>query len=163
MGKITYDKEFVGRTIDLLDSFYSRNVNYELNATMLYNCMLGLIVTAVENANRNKLLKDKVDKGLLSVLPEDLKILKRNKIHLQSFKKEEIKSRSKIDFLKLLRNGIAHQNIEAKNENGKWIGVKIWNINRANKKNFEIELSNDEAYTLAKYIAQHYIKKSNKK
>jgi hypothetical protein len=58
-------------------------------------------------------------------------------------------------FLKKIRNGIAHQNMTAKNENEKWIGVRIWNEHYG-LVDFEIEFTIEELKEFAIFIAGEF-------
>lgn len=73
MGAIkNYPIDFPKRTLELIDSFNKREINYRLDVTLLMNCLLGLIVIAVETSKREKLMPGKVDAGLLKLLPYKL-------------------------------------------------------------------------------------------
>lgn len=159
MGAIReYKLEFPKRTIYLLDSFRKQEVDYRYDVTLLMNCLLGLIVLAVENSDREKLMPGKVDTGLLEMLPHKVKY-KRGKKGIQEVSADFLKSLDKLELLKKIRNGIAHQNILGINENGIWAGVKLWNINKSGEINFEMTLSTEQLYSLATYISKHYLKK----
>lgn len=161
MGAIReYKLEFPQRTIHLLNSFRKKNVDYKYDVTLMMNCLLGLIVVAVENSKREKLMPGKVDKGLLAVLPTSIKVLS-GKQGLRSVKSDYLQSVEKIELLKKIRNGIAHQNIIGLNENGIWSGIKLWNVNKAGNINFEMSLNTEQLYSLATYISTHYLKKIN--
>lgn len=159
MGAIReYSLDFPKRTIHLLNTFREQNIDYHYDVTLLMNCLLGLIVVAVENSNREKLMPGKVDNGLLSVLPENIKVRSGNK-GLRSVNNDYLKALDKIELLKKIRNGIAHQNIKGLNEGGIWAGIKLWNINEAGQINFEMRLTTAQLYALATYIANHYLRK----
>jgi hypothetical protein len=163
MGAIReYKLEFPKRTIHLLNSFRSQQVDYKYDVTLMMNCLLGLIVVAVENSDRDKLMPGKVDDGLLAELPHRVKI-KRGKNGLQEVDKDFLKSLNKLELLQKIRNGIAHQNITGLNENGIWAGIKLWNIDKAGDVNFEMRLSTEQLYNLATYISRHYFKKLDNK
>lgn len=162
MGAIReYPIEFPVRTLYLLDSFRKGKVDYRYDVTLMMNCLLGLIVVAVENSNRKNLMPGNVDQGLLSVLPQKIKLRRQNK--LVEVNSTYLKTIQKISLLKKIRNAIAHQNIKGINHNGIWAGVIFWNINELNLVNFEMTLSTDQLYNLATYISGHYLKKQNKK
>lgn len=61
-------------------------------------------------------------------------------------------------FLKKIRNGIAHiSNCEPINDNGKWIGIKIKDINTRNRNTeLEITLKYKEIKIISKYISDEY-------
>jgi hypothetical protein len=163
MGTIKeYKLEFPKRTIHLLDSFRKKQVDYRYDVTLMMNCLLGLIVLAVENSDRDKLMPGKVDSGLLKMLPDRIKIKRGNK-GLQEVNADYLESLNKLELLKKIRNGIAHQNILGINEHGIWAGIKLWNINKSGEINFEMALSTEQLYSLATYISQHYLKKLNNK
>lgn len=163
MGAIKeYEIEFPSRTIHLLESFRNGHIDYKYDVTLLMNCLLGLIVVAVENSDREKLMPGLVDKGLLSVLPKKVKVI-RGLNGLTEVDSIYLSKLNKIEFLKKLRNGIAHQHIKGLNDHGIWAGIKLWNINNIGVINFEMTLTTQELYSLAKYIAEHYLKKTKKK
>jgi hypothetical protein len=61
-------------------------------------------------------------------------------------------------FLKSLRNGVAHQNIEPINEDGKWTGVRIWNLSHPEKvKDFEASFNYKQLKNLSLFLAQKYV------
>jgi hypothetical protein len=163
MGAIReYKLEFPKRTINLLNSFREKNVDYRYDVTLMMNCLLGLVVLAVENSDRDKLMPGKVDNGLLSVIPDRIKV-KRGKKGLNEIDSAYLKTLDKIAFLKRIRNGIAHQNIKGLNDHGIWAGIKLWNVNKAGEINFEMTLTTEQLYQLATYISTHYLKKLNNK
>lgn len=64
MGAVNnYNTEFPKRTLKLLKSFQDKKIDYKLNVTFLMNCLLGLIVTAVENSERRQLIVGNMEEG----------------------------------------------------------------------------------------------------
>ena len=176
MSAITkYEIEFVERTKDLLNNNFSDFQNKDKEVTFLLNCLLGLIITVSENEKRSNLtFKGKIDDTFLSNIPDKVGFIKktRNNIELTDNQSTEIKTNvghktdlkdcTKLWFVNKLRNGIAHQNIEGINDNGKWIGLKLWNTNN-DLKDFEIIFTIEELKNLALSIADEYIKSKKPK
>lgn len=157
MGAVyNYSTEFPIRTLKLLKSFQSKKIDYNLNITFLMNCLLGLIVTAVENSERRQLITGNVDDELLSFLPDNVE-LKIGNQDLQVHPKSVLKTRGKLSTLKKVRNSIAHQHVEPHNRNNNWVGVVLWNVNPQNEIDFRIELTTAQLNSLANYITQHYL------
>ncbi len=162
MSSITdYEVNFPKRTRDLLVSFNKREVDYELDVTFLINCLLGLIIAAVETSKKDNVITGKVDNELINILPEEVKIPDSNKV-LAKTKTTELLKWDKLDVLKKIRNGIAHQHIKPDNSNGEWKGIKLWNM-KGNKKNFELHLNIGQLHELALYITKHYLTKYHQK
>jgi hypothetical protein len=145
MGTLNYRKDIVERTKRLIETHYDCiKKTSQLEVTFLINCLLGLVVAVSENKKGKGKVKDK--------------------IFLQNILKTEYLDKSYDWFLPKIRNAIAHQNIEPRNdsENKKWTGVKMWNWNEHNKKkDFEIELTNEELKDLALKIAEDYLNQEN--
>jgi len=161
MGAVNnYSTEFPKRTLKLLKSFQDKKIDYKLNVTFLMNCLLGLIVTAVENSERRHLITGNVDDEMLSFFPDNIELKIGNQA-LQSHPKAVLKSRGKLATLKKVRNSIAHQNVEPHNRNNNWIGVTLWNIHPRDGMDFRIELTTAQLNSLANYITQHYLQVNN--
>lgn len=160
-----YEEEFPKRTLRLLQSFKERNIDYSLDITFLMNCMLGLLVTAVEKAKVANLFSGKVDDGLILLLPEKVELLKivnikgEMKRKLTEVSKSELLTWDKLRLLLKIRNGIAHQHINPINKEGSWVGITIWNVNDSRSIDFRMTLLNEELFNLAEYIVRHYQKK----
>ena len=60
-----YPKEFVERTIRLLEELEPKAKEIELEVSFLLNCLLGMVVSVLENLN--KLDKGQYDKSLFSI------------------------------------------------------------------------------------------------
>ncbi len=157
MGAVNnYSTEFPRRTLKLLESFQAKKIDYNLNVTFLMNCLLGLIVTAVENSERRQLITGNVDDEMLSFLPDNVE-LKIGNQDLQVHPKSILKTRGKLSTLKKVRNSIAHQHVEPHNRNNNWVGVTLWNVNPQNEIDFRIELTTAQLNSLANYITRHYL------
>jgi len=157
MGAVNnYNTEFPQRTLKLLKSFQDKKIDYKLNVTFLMNCLLGLIVTAVENSERRQLITGNVDDDLLNLLPENIE-LKIGNQDLSILPKATLKARAKLSTLKKIRNAIAHQHVEPTNQNNNWIGVTLWNVNPQNEIDFRIKLTTAQLNSLATYITSNYL------
>lgn len=161
MGAVNnYNTEFPKRTLKLLKSFQDKKIDYKLNVTFLMNCLLGLIVTAVENSERRQLIVGNVDDELLNFLPDNVE-LKIGNQNLISHPKSILKTRGKLSTLKKIRNAIAHQHVEPHNKKNNWVGVTLWNVHPQDGMDFRIELSTAQLNLLANYITNHYLQANN--
>lgn len=161
MGAVNnYSTEFPKRTLKLLKSFQDKKIDYKLNVTFLMNCLLGLIVTAVENSERRQLIQGNVDDEMLGFLPDNIE-LKIGNQPLQVHPKTAVKNRGKLSTLKKIRNAIAHQHVEPDNQNNNWVGVTLWNVNPQNEIDFRIKLTTAQLNSLANYITNHYLQANN--
>jgi hypothetical protein len=167
-----YPIDFVKRTRDLLINNFEQFKDKDLEVTFLLNCLLGLIVSVSENKESNSIFNEKMDDEFLKILPEKIgfkikdstnyELVDINTINIEIGHREELTDWFKRDFISKIRNGIAHQHIEAINEDGKWVGVKLWNIN--NKlKDFEIIFTIQEIKKLSLKIAEEYLKSRESK
>ena len=60
-------------------------------------------------------------------------------------------------FLRKLRNGISHQNIEPINRNNQFVGVKIWNVTPKDVIDCQVELDRRSLHEFANFIANQYL------
>lgn len=113
-----YPKEFVENTIKILNQLDEPARNIKLEVTFFMNCLLGLIVTTLENIERKKELglntdgfKIKLkDPNIVNKIPKKIKVLKS-----RSFKNEISEKVREIKFLKnleLLQTNISSINIQ---------------------------------------------------
>jgi hypothetical protein len=161
MGAVNnYSTEFPIRTLKLLKSFQDKKIDYKLNVTFLMNCLLGLIVTAVENSERRQLIQGNVDDEMLGFIPDNVE-LKIGNQPLLVHPKALLKTRGKLSTLKKIRNSIAHQHVEPHNQNNNWIGVTLWNVHPQDGIDFRIELTTAQLNSLANYITNHYLQSNN--
>lgn len=161
MGAVNnYSTEFPKRTLKLLKSFQEKKIDYKLNVTFLMNCLLGLIVTAVENSERRQLIQGNVDDEMLVFIPDNIE-LKIGNQNLISHPKSILKTRGKLSTLKKIRNAIAHQHVEPHNKKNNWVGVTLWNVHPQDGMDFRIELSTAQLNLLANYITNHYLQANN--
>lgn len=165
---INEEIEFVRRTKMLLESNYERITEDNLEFTFLLNCLLGLIVFVSEN-NKNPI--NIIDNEFINYLPDafgftsnpitdiDLTDLNSTQILFQIYHKNDLISQEKTKkwFISKLRNGIAHNNIEAINTEGKWTGLRLWNSNWNKVKDFEIIFTAEELKSLAIKISADYL------
>lgn len=161
MGAVNnYSSEFPERTLRLLKSFQDKDIDYNLNVTFLINCLLGLIVTAVENSERRQLIVGNVDDELLNFFPDNVELKIRNGT-LSVHPKEILRTISKLSVLKKIRNAIAHQHVEPQNKNNNWVGVTLWNVTPQNEIDFRIGLTTAQLNSLANYITNQYLQANN--
>jgi len=166
-----YKVEFVQRTKDLLETNFIAFKEKDKEVTFLLNCLLGLILTVSESSKFIGILKD----DFIDFIPDKFGFLVKGhtqnndlanclikKIEIKVGHKAELKNCQKQWLVQKLRNGIAHQNIEAINENNVWKGVKIFNVNNDKVKDFEIIFTIEQLKALAIKIADDYITKTKK-
>jgi hypothetical protein len=176
---VDYKNEIIERTNDLIEEFYNSVCKKGLEVTFLVNCLLGLIVAAVENNNSKSIFTGNIGKKFGTKIPEKVRYLappKRNQrkrsnkefpklIHEIKWKVKDktdlMKGYGKHKFISHIRNGIAHQNMTAINENKQWQGIRMWNEHDG-LVDFEIEFTNNELKEFALYIADEF-KKGMKK
>lgn len=170
MGQIAnYKIDIIKRTSEILNTHYPHFEDNDREVTFLMNCLLGLIIAIFENERvSRKILKGNIDDNFLSFIPDKLGFLNaRNlsddltnidltQIYINVQHKDKLHLKDKYWFVNKLRNGIAHQNIQGINDNGKWAGVRIWNINN-DKKDFEIIFQIIELKTFVNKLAEMYL------
>ncbi len=169
MSEINYTAEFVERTKQLLEQVYEKAESENLENTFLMNCLLGLVVAVSElkKGDSKKYFDQKINDELLAKIPNKVGYLVNNSeynllgiessISFEIGKRENLSAQTASWLLGKIRNGIAHQNIEAINSNGKWNGVKIWNHDKQKRKDFEIEFTNFELKDFTLFISLQYI------
>ena len=156
MGEINYDIEFVERTKKIIAEYKG-----EYKLTILLNCMIGLVILPNERLQN---IAPELWNRNIEELPiySDLRVNIFNPI--QKKDKETggfIYYRKTVEiFLKKLRNGIAHQNIQAINENGSFVGVIIRNKFRSIV-DFEVAFRRRELQKFANFIADQYLQRAN--
>ena len=157
MKQERYDVEFIKRTQNLINSYHG-----EYDFTLFMNCLLGLIILPNEFYGRRKLSLFNKD---LSTFPELKNIIASSDFVFDPTKWDS-RSKSYIPdkktlkvLLKKIRNGIAHQRIESINEDGKWTGVIIQDINKKNNNNVELSIKFQikEFRIFAIFISSKYI------
>jgi hypothetical protein len=159
-----------------------------LEVTFLMNCLLGLIVTVAENEQSKNLFNGYINDNFADKIPKTVWHLYKdgnrnsrekndsealqgkdntepyliNKSYDYGIKRKDDLKRdtkyTKQHFLTKLRNAIAHQHVIAKDNEGKWVGVRMWNENEGGLIDFEIEFTIAELKDFAIYIADIYIK-----
>jgi hypothetical protein len=152
MQMTRFEVEFVERTQSILIEYAG-----EYKLTNLLNCMIGLVILPNERAQNDFPAlweRDIKDIPIFS----DLKIKIFNPIKGKdkiTGTTEYFATTLKI-FLKKLRNGIAHQNIEPINENDLFVGAvfrnKIYGV-----VDFEVEFRRRELETFANFVANQYL------
>ncbi len=159
-SKEKYDTEFIKRTQTLIKDYQHRNGVY--TTTLLLNCLLGLIILPNEFKERKGRKFNFLNQEIQNIAEIQGIISKKGFLFNPTTKKKGqyvSDKKSLKNFLKKIRNGTAHQRIEPINENGKWKGIKIEDINDANNKNLElkIELTIKELRDFAFFISTKYI------
>ncbi len=165
-----YPIQFIKRTREILSSHYKSFEEKDREATFLLNCLLGLIITVSENEQKKStVFKGTIDEEFLKLIPNKigfvLKNNSENNVDLTEVSemsegighKDDLNGRSQLWFINKIRNGIAHQHIEGVNEDGKWIGVRLWNANNHASKDFEIVFSIDELKHFAITLSDKYL------
>lgn len=151
IAKGKYDVELIRRTKELIKSYKGK-----YNLTLLMNGLLSLIVLPQEHNSRvrklNFMNRD------LNDIPEIQFVLNSPNFY---FDRRGFNNDLK-NLLKRIRNGISHQRIETINENKKWKGVKIQDLDRHNNVGLNLELKTSELRNFAFYIADEYLKELNK-
>lgn len=105
-----YNKDFPKNTRNLFEGQYSNIAKTSgLEVTFLMNCLLGLIVIIFEKYE--DLIKDKNLAEFSDYLPETFEMSDSNKSQKIPRVKSNYNSINLRDFLKRMRDGIAHQNI----------------------------------------------------
>lgn len=165
-----YKMDIVERTSEILTTYYHKFEKEDREATFLLNCLLGLIVSISENEkNKNIVFGGKIDDEFLALIPNKIGFIKKDTQDIDLIdentsarsinicRKDNLKEQTKLWFINQIRNGIAHQNIEGVNEDNKWFGIRLWNIDKASIKNFEIVFSIEELKTFAIKLSNNYI------
>ena len=172
MGEITnYKIEIIKRTKEILENDYPTYQEKDREVTFLMNCLLGLIIAISENEKKIRtVLKGNIDDDFLSLIPEKIGFMDSKKIKddltnsdltqisINVQHKDNLTSKDKFWFVNKIRNAIAHQNIYGINENQKWVGVRLWNMNN-DKKDFEVIFQIDELKNFALKLAEMYLAK----
>ena len=89
-----------------------------------------------------------------------LSLIGNTNISIPILCKNNMKNKMQSWYVNKIRNCIAHQNIEAINENQKWEKVRMWNINPSMGRDFEVIY---DCYLLKQfgiYIAQLFMNKN---
>jgi hypothetical protein len=165
-----YKIDFIKRTKEILEGGYKDFEEKDREVTFLLNCLLGLVVGVSENEKReNRIFQGNIDDSFLKLIPEKIGFIEKSQykndltnkdlttLDLLVRHKNDLKMKKKLWFINKIRNCIAHQNISGVNENGQWIGVRLWNEN-SSMKDFEIILTVEETKNLAIALANEYLK-----
>jgi HEPN pEK499 p136 len=169
-----YKIEFVQRTREILETDFIHFKSKDREATFLLNCLLGLVVLISENEKLTKtVFKGRIDQDFLSFIPEkigfaqkniessvDLTETERSQFAISVGHKPELLTKDKLWFINKIRNGIAHQNIEAINQEKTWIGIRLWNEYQS-KRDFEIIFTMEELKNFAISLADKYLSAQN--
>lgn len=180
MGDIQcYPIEFVQRTYEILEKEYDYIKEKEdREVTFLMNCLLGLIVTVSEEENRkSNVFNGNIDDDFLALVPQKIGFLKMTHVDTDTDLTNmgvtewnvpvghwnDLKKIKKSWLLKKIRNGIAHQHIDGVNENGRWVGVRLWNEPVNNVKDFEIIFTIEQLRNFAIKISKKYLSEKKSK
>jgi len=187
MKNENFDKEFISRTIKIVEKLFDAAKREEYEVTFLLNCLLGLIVTTNEDLEKKE--SDFFDKrinseGISDWIPNKITQLsfkdgyktisnKLKDVNLTTitedfvindfkvFVNKDLHNLSLKKLIRKIRNGIAHKNIEAVNDLEHWTGVRIWN-NKDNMKDFEIEFTIGELKLFSTEVARNYLTEFHK-
>ncbi len=143
--KEVYEIEFITRTRKILNDYNKRKSGYKL--TLLLNCLVGLIILPDQ---RMPFGKPPFWDTEISQIP----LFQTAKINPTWSSNSR---HTLAQFLRKLRNGIAHQNIEPINRNNQFVGVKIWNVTPQNVIDCEVELDRRSLHEFANFIADQYL------
>lgn len=176
MSAIRDQEHFIERTREILDENFDNFQDKDREVTFLLNCLLGLIVAIAEQEKpKPDIFKNKIDNDFLKFLPDKIGFLKKakNEYDLTSSKtrqvsfeichKEDLKKKEKQWLLKMVRNGIAHLNIEWENDNGKCKNIRLWNEPRSGVMDFEIVFTIEELRNFAVELSNKYLIVKQKK
>lgn len=143
-----FELQFVERTRDILLKY-----NGKYSFSNLLNCTLGLIILPYENISSMEIWQKKLNE--IDSLPK-FDLIKFKPI--KSIKKDkEIYFPSTLEiFLKKLRNGLAHQNINPINFEGNLIGVKILN-KHINEVDLEVNFTESQLKEFSLFISDLYL------
>ncbi len=143
-----FDKEFVKRTIDILNSYKGK-----FEFSNLLNCTLGLIILPYAKMGSSSYWNTEIV-NLEDIPSFTIKLFEP----IKKMKRGRITSYPKTIgvLLRKIRNGLAHQNIEPINENNKFVGIKIFN-KYFDKLDLDIEFTREELYNFAIYISNKYL------
>lgn len=164
-----YKLDFIKRTKEILERKYQDFENEDREVTFLLNCLLGLIITISENEKKKQtVFIGNIDESFMKLIPNKIGFIDNHKfdkdftnsdlteLNLKIGHKADLKGKDKLWFIKKLRNGIAHQNIQGVNENNIWTGVRLWNSNNS-RKDFEIVFTIEELENLAIKLSDIYL------
>jgi hypothetical protein len=143
--KEIYEIEFITRTRKIINDYNKRKNGYKL--TLLLNCLVGLIILPDQRTEYGK-------PPLWEIEIDQIPIFQNAKI---SPKWSNNNKHTLEQFIRKLRNGIAHQNIEPINRNNHFVGVKIWNVNQQNIIDCEVKFDRHTLHEFASFIADQYL------
>lgn len=176
MTEITnYSIDIIERTIEILIKFYPKFTENDREATFLMNCLLGIIVALTEREKKDrKSFNGKIDPEFIKMIPDKIGFISHEKFinvnltrqDLTQFKvevghKNDLIGKDVLWFISKIRNSIAHQNIHGINEEGKWVGVSLFNMYKR-QKDFEIIFSIEELRDFSTFLAKKFIDSRSK-
>lgn len=155
-----FDIEFIERTQQLIKEYEGKN-----EFTFLINCLLGLIILPNEFNKEFQLKYLQVpleDTAIINKCLKDSDIFIFNPTYFNKKKKKFSNEKKTLGcFLRKLRNALAHiSSTKPINENGRWIGIKVKDINRKNNYNVELELvlKYEQIKIISEFISTEYQK-----
>jgi hypothetical protein len=141
--KEIYEIEFITRTKKILNDYNKRKSGYKL--TLLLNCLVSLIILPSERTGFDKPPLWNIETNHIPLFAKIIPVWTDGKNHTLG------------EFVKKLRNGIAHQNIEPINRNNHFVGVKVWNVNYKKAIDFEVEFNRHTLHEFANFITDQYL------
>lgn len=141
--KEIYEIEFITRTKKIVNDYNKRKRGYKL--TLLLNCLVGLIILPSERTIIEKPPLWNKDTNQIPLFTKIDHAWKDGKNHTLG------------EFVKKLRNGIAHQNVDPINRNNQFVGVRIWNINPQGNIDFEVKLDRHSLHAFANLVSDQYL------
>jgi hypothetical protein len=143
--KEVYEIEFITRTQKIINDYNKRKSGYKL--TLLLNCLVGLIILPDQRMGFGK-------PPLWDIEINQIPLFQTAKINP---KWSSNTKHTLAQFLRKLRNGIAHQHINPINRNNHFVGVKIWNVTPQNITDCEVEFNRHSLHEFANFIADQYL------
>lgn len=193
-----YPVDIIKRTKEILKNNYEYFRKQDREVTFLINCLLGLVVTIAENERAKQFVfKQNIDDNFLAFIPDTLGFIGKapspedwskddlidadtqkvkSSSSFQVFRKKDLKgSKTKYWFINKIRNGIAHQNIDAgadtkgnnkadqnedsvhqSDDGNKWTHVRLWNTSSSGI-DFVIVFTIEQLLNFADELAQQYL------
>lgn len=168
-----YPIGFIRRTKEILEKNYPHFEENDREVTFLLNCLLGLIVAVreAEVKSKVKVFDGNIDDDFLALVPETIGFVKTtdndigkdltesnvNRVDFPVSHKKDLGNQTKPWLLKMIRHGIAHQNLLPINNDGEWVGVRLWNEPVRKVKDFEIVFMIEELKKFAIGLSSKYL------
>lgn len=147
-----FNIDFVLRTKRILTDYQG-----DLEVSNLINCTLGLLILPYESVKNNPPAFWKTDIANVEEL-SGIRIKRFDPIKkIRNGRITRYPKTVKV-FLQKIRNGLAHQHIQAINDGGNFTGITITNNYDKNNRDLEIEFTHEELRKFALFISKQYLK-----